>query len=82
MPAVVSGDVSMLRLLQHMEHVRMDGRGECQVLLYFYNQNDGHASHRFSANTANNFLLIYGDLGDLLEKSISGISSDLVVKVQ
>ena len=45
------------------------------TVLYFYDQNDGHASHRFSANTANNFLLIYGDLGDLSEKSISGISS-------
>ena len=52
------------------------------TVLYFYDQNDGHASHRFSADTANNFFLIYGDLGDLSEKSISEISSGLVVKVQ
>ena len=52
------------------------------TVLYFYDQNDGHASHRFSADTAISFLLIYGDLGDLLEKSIWEISSGLVVKVQ
>ena len=51
-------------------------------ILYFYDQNDGHVSHRFFTDTANNFLLIYGDLGDLLEKSILEISSGLVVKVQ
>ena len=55
---------------------------ELPQVLYFYDQNNGHASHRFSADTANNFLLIYGDLGDLSEKSILEISSGLVVKVQ
>ena len=39
-------------------------------------------SHRFSADTASNFLSIYGDLGDLSEESILGISSGFVVKVQ
>ena len=39
-------------------------------MLYFYDQNDGHASHRFFADNVNNFLLIYGGLGDLSGESI------------
>ena len=45
-------------------------------VLYFYDQNDGHASHRFSADTANNFLLIYGDLGDFIRFGRKSTVSD------
>ena len=41
-----------------------------------------HTGPRFSADTANNFLSIYGSLGDLSEKFILGVSTGLVVKVQ
>lgn len=51
------------------------------LLLYFYNHTGRHMSHQFSADSANNFISIYGNFGNL-SKSIWALPSGVVVKVQ